>query len=217
MYKKENMNLFSNLIIGGGEVDKFRRAIGLLLIVVGITIIATVVYKKVETSRKQKAVIEMFENGISEGTSTGNKETVNLDEVNGYTPIAIIEIPSIKLSQALVEGISDDVLKYFLGHFDDSAAPGEKGNFAVAGHRVSDYTDAFINLYKVKAGDEVIVKTQDKKYTYVVEDNFIVEPEDVHVLDKTKEATMTLVTCTVGAKQRVIVKGKLISEESLSS
>ncbi|SCK00755.1 Sortase (surface protein transpeptidase) [uncultured Clostridium sp.] len=217
MYKKENMNLFSNLIIGGGEVDKFRRAIGLLLIVVGITIIATVVYKKVETSRKQKAVIEMFENGISEGTSTGNKETVNLDEVNGYTPIAIIEIPSIKLSQALVEGISDDVLKYFLGHFDDSAAPGEKGNFAVAGHRVSDYTDAFINLYKVKAGDEVIVKTQDKKYTYVVEDNFIVEPEDVHVLDKTKEATMTLVTCTVGAKQRVIVKGKLISEESLGS
>ncbi|WP_302673226.1 class D sortase [uncultured Clostridium sp.] len=211
------MNLFSNLIIGGGEVDKFRRAIGLLLIVVGITIIATVVYKKVETSRKQKAVIEMFENGISEGTSTGNKETVNLDEVNGYTPIAIIEIPSIKLSQALVEGISDDVLKYFLGHFDDSAAPGEKGNFAVAGHRVSDYTDAFINLYKVKAGDEVIVKTQDKKYTYVVEDNFIVEPEDVHVLDKTKEATMTLVTCTVGAKQRVIVKGKLISEESLGS
>ena len=217
MYKKENMNLFNNLIMGGGEVDKFRRIIGLLLIVVGITIIATVVYKKVETIGKQKDIIEMFESGISEGTSTGNKETVNLDEINGYTPIAIIEIPSIKLSQALVEGISDDVLKYFLGHFTDSAAPGEKGNFAVAGHRVSDYTDAFINLYKVKAGDEVIVKTQDKKYTYVVEDNFIVEPEDVQVLDNTKEATMTLVTCTVGAKQRVIVKGKLISEESLSS
>lgn len=217
MYKKENMNLFNNLIMGGGEVDKFRRIIGLLLIVVGISIIATVVYKKVETIGKQKAIIEMFESGISEGTSTGNKETVNLDEINGYTPIAIIEIPSIKLSQALVEGISDDVLKYFLGHFTDSAAPGEKGNFAVAGHRVSDYTDAFINLYKVKAGDEVIVKTQDKKYTYVVEDNFIVEPEDVQVLDNTKEATMTLVTCTVGAKQRVIVKGKLISEESLSS
>ena len=54
MYKKENMNLFNNLIMGGGEVDKFRRIIGLLLIVVGITIIATVVYKKVETIGKQK-------------------------------------------------------------------------------------------------------------------------------------------------------------------
>lgn len=203
-------------------MDKLRRGIGLLLIFLGIAIITTVVYKKIDTARKQKAIVEIFENGISEGTLTEGglpegEEKVNLDGINGYKPIAIMEIPSIKLSQALVEGISDDVLRYFLGHFVDSAAPGEKGNFAVAGHRVSDYTDAFINLYKVKPGDEVIVKTTDKKYTYVVEDNFIVEPEDVKVLEDTKEATMTLVTCTVGARQRVIVKGKLISEESLGN
>lgn len=195
-------------------MDKARRIVGLLLIIVGITIIGSVVYKKVETAKKQKAIIEIFENGISEGT-TG--ESVNLEDMNGYTPIAIMEIPSIKLSQALVEGISDEVLQYFLGHFPDSAKPGEKGNFSVAGHRVSDYTDAFINLYKVKEGDEVIVKTSDKKYTYVVEENFIVEPDDISVLEDTNEATMTLVTCTVGAKQRVIVKGRLISEESLNS
>lgn len=195
-------------------MDKARRIVGLLLIIVGITIIGSVVYKKVETAKKQKAIIEIFENGISEGT-TG--ESVNLEDMNGYTPIAIMEIPSIKLSQALVEGISDEVLQYFLGHFPDSAKPGEKGNFSVAGHRVSDYTDAFINLYKVKEGDEVIVKTSDKKYTYVVEENFIVEPDDISVLEDTNEATMTLVTCTVGAKQRVIVKGRLISEEELNS
>ena len=203
-------------------MDKLRRGIGVLLIVLGLTIIGTVVYKKVETIKKQKDIVEIFKSGISEGTSEDdeknqNEEKVNLEDINGYKPIAIIEIPSIKLSQALVEGISDDVLKYFLGHFPDSALPGEKGNFSVAGHRVSDYTDAFINLYKVKSGDEVIVKTHDKKYTYVVEENFIVEPEDVQVLDNTEDATMTLVTCTVGAKQRVIVKGKLILEEDLNS
>lgn len=203
-------------------MDKLRRGIGVLLIVLGLTIIGTVVYKKVETIKKQKDIVEIFKSGISEGTSEDdeknqNEEKVNLEDINGYKPIAIIEIPSIKLSQALVEGISDDVLKYFLGHFPDSALPGEKGNFSVAGHRVSDYTDAFINLYKVKSGDEVIVKTHNKKYTYVVEENFIVEPEDVQVLDNTEDATMTLVTCTVGAKQRVIVKGKLILEEDLNS
>lgn len=198
-------------------MDKLRRGIGLLLIIVGITIIGTVVYKKVDTIKKQKAIVEIFESGISEGTLGDGNEVINLEEVNGYTPIAMMEIPSIKLSQALVEGISDDVLKYFLGHFPESAGPGEKGNFSVAGHRVSDYTDAFINLYKVKVGDEVIVKTNEKKYTYVVEENFIVDPEEVEVLDNTKDSTMTLVTCTVGAKQRVIVKGKLISEEDLNS
>ena len=203
-------------------MDKLRRGIGVLLIVLGLTIIGTVVYKKVETIKKQKDIVEIFKSGISEGTSEDdeknqNEEKVNLEDINEYKPIAIIEIPSIKLSQALVEGISDDVLKYFLGHFPDSALPGEKGNFSVAGHRVSDYTDAFINLYKVKSGDEVIVKTHDKKYTYVIEENFIVEPEDIQVLDNTEDATMTLVTCTVGAKQRVIVKGKLILEEDLNS
>lgn len=203
-------------------MDKLRRGIGVVLIILGLTIIGTVVYKKIETIQKQKEIVEIFKNGMSEGTTeenvvNQNEEKVNLEEINGYKPIAMIEIPSIKLSQALVEGITDDVLKYFLGHFPDSALPGEKGNFSVAGHRVSDYTDAFINLYKVKSGDEVIVKTHDKKYTYVVEENFIVEPEDVQVLDNTKDATMTLVTCTVGAKQRVIVKGKLILEEDLNS
>ena len=147
-------------------MDKLRRGIGVLLIVLGLTIIGTVVYKKVETIKKQKDIVEIFKSGISEGTSEDdeknqNEEKVNLEDINGYKPIAIIEIPSIKLSQALVEGISDDVLKYFLGHFPDSALPGEKGNFSVAGHRVSDYTDAFINLYKVKSGDEVIVKTHN--------------------------------------------------------
>ncbi len=201
-------------------MDKFRRMVGLLLIIVGVFIIGDVAYKKIITLKKQKDIIEIFENQISEGTSTGdeskkNTDDVTLDEVNGYKPIAIIEIPSIDLKQALVEGITDDVLQYFLGHFPESALPGQVGNFAVAGHRVSDYTDAFINLYKVEKGDEVIVRTVDKKYTYVVEDNFIVNPDQVEVLENTDTATMTFITCTVGSKQRVIVKGSLISTEEL--
>lgn len=199
-------------------MERVRRIVGLLLIIVGIGIIGSVVYKKVVTAQKQKELISMFENGLGEGEATGDKKEpgANLEEANGYTPIAIMEIPSIKLTQGVVEGMSDDVLKYYLGHFPDSAKPGENGNFSVAGHRVSDYTDAFINLYKVKAGDKVIVRTKDKKYTYVIEENFIVEPNDVKVLDVTEEPTITLVTCTVGAKQRVIVKGKLESTEDLN-
>ena len=205
-------------------MDKFRRAVGILLIIIGVVIIGDVAYKKIITLKKQKEIVELFENGFSEGTSTEGtsnedttevSESVNLDEVNGYKPIAMIEIPSINLSQALVEGISDNVLQYFLGHFPDSAAPGQVGNFAIAGHRVSDYTDAFINLYKVTAGDKIIVKTHDKKYTYVIEENYIVNPDQVEVLDATENATITLITCTVGSKQRVIVKGTLQSTEDL--
>ena len=90
--------------------------------------------------------------------------------------------------------------------------PGEVGNFAVAGHRVSDFTDAFINLYKVKPGDNVIVTTKDGKYTYEVEESFIVEPEQVEVLENADYEKITLITCTIGSKRRVIVTGKLIEK-----
>lgn len=93
--------------------------------------------------------------------------------------------------------------------------PGQVGNFAVAGHRVSDYTDAFINLYKVKVGDEVIVTTKDGRYTYEVDNSFIVDPDQVEVLEEADYEKMTLVTCTIGSKRRVIVTGKLIGKEDL--
>ena len=193
-------------------MEKFRKIIGVLLILIGVGIIGTVAYKKIVTSQKQNELLEAFESQLAEGGNETTEEEVNLDSINGYTPIAIMEIPSIKLKQPVVEGITEDVIKYFLGKFPESTMPGEVGNFAVAGHRVSDFTDAFINLYKVKPGDNVIVTTKDGKYTYEVEESFIVDPEQVEVLENADYEKITLITCTIGSKRRVIVTGKLIEK-----
>lgn len=193
-------------------MEKFRKIIGVLLILIGVGIIGTVAYKKIVTSQKQNELLEAFESQLAEGDNENTEEEVNLDSINGYTPIAIMEIPSIKLKQPVVEGITEDVIKYFLGKFPESTMPGEVGNFAVAGHRVSDFTDAFINLYKVKPGDNVIVTTKDGKYTYEVEESFIVDPEQVEVLENADYEKITLITCTIGSKRRVIVTGKLIGK-----
>ena len=193
-------------------MEKFRKIIGVLLILIGVGIIGTVAYKKIVTSQKQNELLEAFESQLAEGDNENTEEEVNLDSINGYTPIAIMEIPSIKLKQPVVEGITEDVIKYFLGKFPESTMPGEVGNFAVAGHRVSDFTDAFINLYKVKPGDNVIVTTKDGKYTYEVEESFIVDPEQVEVLGNADYEKITLITCTIGSKRRVIVTGKLIEK-----
>lgn len=196
-------------------MDKFRRIVGVLLIIIGVGIIGVVAYKKVVTSQKQNELLDIFENQIAESKENEADEEVNLESINGYTPIAIMEIPSIKLKQPIVDGVTDDVIKYFLGRFPDSSMPGEVGNFAVAGHRVSDFTDAFINLYKVKSGDKIIVTTIDGKYTYEVDDSFIVEPEQVEVLENADYEKITLITCTIGSKRRVVVTGKLIEKEEL--
>lgn len=198
-------------------MGKVRRIFGLLLIIIGIVIIVNVVYKKIVTSQKQNEILEVFESQLVDvkNNKEDENEPVKIEAINGHMPVAIIEIPSIKLKQPVVEGITEDVIKYFLGKFPESSMPGEVGNFAVAGHRVSDFTDAFINLYKVKTGDEVIVTTVDGRYTYEVDNSFIVDPDQVEVLEKADYEKITLITCTIGSKRRVIVTGRLIEKEEL--
>ena len=201
-------------------MEKFKKIIGILLIVIGVSLIASVGYKKYVTTKKNNQLIEEFRESINEPQVENEsddyveeqEDKIDIDEINA---MAIMEIPSIDLMQGVVEGIQDSVIKYYLGHFPESALPGEKGNFAVAGHRVSSYTDAFVNLYKVKPGDDIKITTREKVYTYTINEVFVVEPEDVYVLEETDEATITLVTCTVGGKQRVIVKGNLKTTEEL--
>ena len=198
-------------------MGKVRRIFGLLLIIIGIVIIVNVVYKKIVTSQKQNEILEVFESQLvdAKNNKEDENEPVKIEAINGHMPVTIIEITSIKLKQPVVEGITEDVIKYFLGKFPESSMPGEVGNFAVAGHRVSDFTDAFINLYKVKTGDEVIVTTVDGRYTYEVDNSFIVDPDQVEVLEKADYEKITLITCTIGSKRRVIVTGRLIEKEEL--
>ena len=54
--------------------------------------------------------------------------------------------------------------------------------------------------------------TKDGKYTYEVEESFIVDPEQVEVLENADYEKITLITCTIGSKRRVIVTGKLIEK-----
>lgn len=206
------------MFIGGiGMREGIRRLIGLILIIIGITIIISIIYRKIETEKKQEELRNILEEVINEDIDEPENNEDSFTVGEGYKPIGLLEIPSINLSQGIVEGVTDDILLYYLGHFENSAMPGERGNFAVAGHRISDYSEAFVNLYKTKVGDKIIVKAKGKKFIYEVTDNFVVQPDRVEVLDDTKDATITLITCTVGAKERVIVKGKLIETKELNS
>ena len=198
--------------------EKIRQIIGIILILLGLTIIVSILCKKIETKKKQEELQNILEQVINEEhEEVTEKDEKELESINGYKPIALMEIPSINLSQGIVEGISDASLQYYLGHFEDSVGPGEKGNFSIAGHRVSDYSEAFVNLYKAEIGDEIIVKANKKEYIYKITNSFIVSPTDISVLENTDSATITLVTCTVGAKERLIVKGDLIETKDLNS
>ena len=106
-------------------------------------------------------------------------------------PLAILRIPRIHLEVAILEGTDDAILNRAVGHIEDTAVPGTDGNSAIAGHR-----DGFFRgLKDIGAGDVIELETLNGKEFYRIERTWIVEPEDVSVLDPTSARSLTLVTC----------------------
>jgi len=106
-------------------------------------------------------------------------------------PLAVLRIPKIGLEVAVLEGTDDLTLNRAIGHIEDTPKPGENGNVGIAGHR-----DGFFRgLKDVVVGDTMELETVSGKDTYRVEDIWIVDPEDIHVLDPTAGRAITLVAC----------------------
>ena len=95
--------------------------------------------------------------------------------------------------------------------FKDTPYTGDKGNSAIAGHRSYTYNQYFNRLDELVEGDEIIIQTKKGEFTYVIYKKFVVLPEEVSVLNDTKEAELTLITCTPVrvATHRLIIKAKL--------
>ncbi len=124
---------------------------------------------------------------------------------------AILSIPKIKVKVAVSEGTKKEILKYAAGHFTGTANPGESGNYALIAHRSYTYGQFFNRLDELKPGDEVYVTSGSNNFTYVITETFVVEPQDIWVLAPTKDAVITLITCTPIriATHRLIVRGVL--------
>ena len=197
-----------------------RKAFGGLLIMIGLIVVGAAFYMRFEANREQQKLKNSFRSameGLQEASPTGAIEEEEQDKqaVGGgnqqkeITPIAMITIPKIKLEAVVAEGTGDRLLNYALGHFTGTAMPGEKGNFSVAGHRTNTYGQHFNRIHELSPGDIIMVESSAGAFEYSITESFIVNPDEVWVLNSSKESTITLVTCTPGGKQRVIVKGEL--------
>ena len=129
-------------------------------------------------------------------------------------PLAILRIPKIHLEVPVLEGTDDVVLNRAVGHIEDTARPGTAGNSGIAGHR-----DGFFRgLKDVLPGDSIELETAGATEVYRIERTWIVDPEDVTVLDPTPVRSLTLVTCYpfyfVGsAPRRFIVRAAIAEVE----
>ena len=132
------------------------------------------------------------------------------------TPLAVLRIPRIRLEVPVLPGTDDRTLDRAVGHIDDTALPGADGNSGIAGHR-----DGFFRgLKDIAEGDVIELETTQVKEIYRVERTWVVDPEDVSVLDPTPTRAITLVTCYpfyyIGpAPRRYIVRAVLVRPTSV--
>jgi LPXTG-site transpeptidase (sortase) family protein len=110
-----------------------------------------------------------------------------------------LAIPSIGLNKPILDGQTFDTVNKGLWHRPNIGSPDKGGNTVIVGHRFMYFGDAnqeFYNLDKVNIGDDIVIFWGQKSFKYSVVDKRIVAPTETSVEQQTKDAKLTLYTCT---------------------
>jgi sortase A len=208
-----------------------RRAVhwlGEILITLGVVALLFVVYLVLWTNVRADAKSATLRQGLEQQWDrphpTGSKNPSAITLKSGQ-PFAIMRIPRLGAgwSAPVIEGVTLPDLAEGVGHYPGTQAPGQVGNFAVAGHRRT-HGQPFANLQLLRPGDKITVETATALYVYQVDNDpnaTIVLPTDVWVLEPVPgkpavtptRALITLTTCnpTWNSSHRMIVFGHLVS------
>ena len=137
---------------------------------------------------------------------------VNPRAAQAIVKIGEIHIPKIGLVHPVYEGVTLTVIDHGPGHWPGSAVPGQLGNSVFAGHRVT-HSHPFRRIHEMAPGDDIIFKMQNGTFTYKMTGHQIVTPKDVHIVNPTTDATVTLFACHPpgSARQRYVVRGAFVS------
>ncbi|WP_233005523.1 class A sortase [Exiguobacterium aurantiacum] len=128
--------------------------------------------------------------------------------------LGLISIPDVNLELPILYGLDNENLAVGAGTMDPSQHMGT-GNYALAGHYTQSPTALFGPLHTLDIGMSIYVTDMKHTFQYEVTSLETVPPTQVDVLEPTTEPTITLVTCTFDATERLIVKGRLMKQTPL--
>lgn len=216
----------------GGVGSIILGVIGEILITVGLLLALFVVWQlwwtDVEAAQVQQELSQEFETGMPVSPAVvGEAGTGAPPEYGALTEETFARLwvprwdsgtsPYVRtISQGVDRATVLDVLG--IGHYPDTALPGEIGNFSLAAHRQS-HGKPFYDIDKLQEGDAIIVETADAWYVYTMVSSQIVLPSQVDVIapnpwspsDAPDAAAITLTTChpLFSTRERFVVHGVL--------
>jgi sortase A len=140
---------------------------GVALVLAGLVMLGYVAWQlygtNVVSARKQKQIVERTQ----QMWAAEPEVSVRAKPVRHRSAAALIRVPAFGRDYVLPvqQGTSDGVLAEGFGHFDGTAGPGEVGNYALAGHRVT-HGEPLRNMPSLRPGDTIIVETRTRILTY---------------------------------------------------
>jgi sortase A len=151
------------------------RTVGEVLITVGLVILLFVVYEVyitdlISAGKQRDATAALDDQWKGGATGTATDDPQRVDHFEGLKPgdgFAKMYIPAFgpDFHFTIVEGTTEQALEVGPGHYNDTAYPGEPGNFAVAGHRVGKGSP-FNDIDLINPCDAIIVETKRSWYVY---------------------------------------------------
>ena len=211
------MNAARAVVRGVGEVF-ITAGVVLLLFVVWQLWWTDVTATRVQTQQTQALQQQWSDQPPHPAAGTADPKTIT--SVPYGKAFALIHIPRFGKDYArpILEGTSLDVLDKGVGHYVGAAFPGQVGNFAVAGHRVT-YAKPFNRIDELKPGDPIVIETSNAWYVYRVVSHRIVTPDHTEVVapvpnhpgQKPTDAMMTMTAChpKFSARERYVLFSKL--------
>ncbi|HCC6682896.1 class A sortase [Enterococcus faecium] len=140
-------------------------------------------------------------------------EKVDADNIISSFGVGTLSIPSIHMELPILEGVSQSNLSVGAGTMKPNQIIG-KGNFALAGHYMTDSGLLFGGLKNVKTGDQVSLTYENQQATYQVNEVKKISENDGYVIEDTEgNGILTLITCdssVAGTDGRLMVRANLI-------
>lgn len=196
---------------------KIYKAIFTILLIIAIVLLVCIIYKygnRQLNENKNKEILEVMAKTDSEENNTNENEKIKMQ---GYEVIGKIKIDKIGIEYPIVSIETSNpeetkapmkiaIVKYWGGNVNDF------GNLSIAGHNNYDGT-MFGKTKNLEVGDSIELTDLNKHtISYQIYRKFVTDPNDISIL-KTEDNSIrevTLITCTNGNKERLILKAEEI-------
>ncbi len=130
------------------------RVFGIAILAIGLILVTVVGVQYLRgTVARERARAEWTK--VMRSSTISAITTLGLTRVASGVPVVRVMIPSIRLDEVVVEGLSDKDLWAGPGHMPGTAYPGQNGNSVISAHRDRH----FHRLDELRVGDMVETQT----------------------------------------------------------